>query len=234
MPTWLAVAKGPAFCLALVVLVLALLRLGLLSTWGMVTAIRRAADRRIPYVQIGKMTLSWLFPIRRLHRTRPVFSYASFILHLGIIFAGLFLSNHISILRANVGVTWLSIYRPILDGLTVVAIFAGTYLLLFRIYVASARSLSQTMDYILLLLILSIFISGYMAGRAWNPIPYDSLMLLHTINGIVLLILMPFTKIAHCVLYPLIRLGSEIAWHLAPQGGSDVIKTLYGSQGRKI
>jgi hypothetical protein len=36
------------------------------------------------------------------------------------------------------------------------------------------------------------------------------------------------------VLYPLIRLGSEIAWHLAPQGGSDVIKTLYGSQGRKI
>jgi nitrate reductase gamma subunit len=234
MPTWLEVAKGPPFRLALVVLVLGLLRLGLLSTWGMVTAIRRAADRRIPYIQIGKTTLSWLFPIRRLHRTRPVFSYASFVLHLGIIFAGLFLSNHISIFQANVGVTWLSIYRPILDGLTVAAIVAGAYLLLFRIYVASARSLSQAMDYILLLLILSIFISGYVAGRAWNPIPYDSLMLLHTINGIVLLILMPFTKIAHCVLYPLIRLGSEIAWHLAPHGGSDVIKTLYGSEGRKI
>jgi nitrate reductase gamma subunit len=234
MPTWLAVAKGAAFRLALLVLVLGLLRLVLLSAWGMITAIRRAADRSIPYVRIGKTTLSWLFPIRRLHRTRPVFSYSSFLLHLGIIFTGLFLSNHISILQANVGVSWPTIYRPILDGLTVAAIVASAYLLLFRIYADSARSLSQAMDYILLLLILSIFISGYMAGRAWNPIPYDGLMLFHTINGIVLLILIPFTKIAHCVLYPLIRLSSEIAWHLAPQGGSDVIKTLYGSQGRKI
>jgi hypothetical protein len=29
-------------------------------------------------------------------------------------------------------------------------------------------------------------------------------------------------------------LGSEIAWHLTPQGGSDVVKTLYGPEGRKI
>ena len=59
-------------------------------------------------------------------------------------------------------------------------------------------------------------------------------MLIHVLCGDAILLLIPFTKLSHCVLYPLIRLGSEIAWHLAPQGGSDVIKTLYGSQGRKI
>jgi hypothetical protein len=155
-------------------------------------------------------------------------------LHLGIIFAGLFLSNHIAILRANTGIAWPTIYRPILDGLTLMAIVAGAYLLLYRIYVWGSRSMSKALDYVLLLLILNIFVSGYVAGRVWNPIPYDTLMLFHTLNGVVLLILIPFTKIAHCVLYPLIRLGSEIAWHLTPQGGSDVIKTLYGPEERKI
>lgn len=234
MPTWLALAKGPVFRFTLVILVLGLARLVILSIWGMVAAIRRAGDRNLPYAQIIKETVSWLFPIHRLHRTRPVFSYASFILHLGIIFAGLFLSNHIAILEFNVGVSWPALYRPLLDGLTLAAIVAGGYLLLFRIYIRSARSLSKAIDYALLLLILSIFVSGYVAGRTWNPIPYDSLMLFHTTNGVVLLILIPFTKIAHCVLYPLVRLGSEIAWHLTPQGGSDVVKTLYGPEGRKI
>jgi hypothetical protein len=234
MPTWLEIAKGPIFRITLVVLVLGLARLVILSVWGMMAAIRRAGDRSVPYTQIIKETLSWLFPIHRLHRTRPVFSYASFVLHLGIIFAGLFLSNHIAILRANTGITWPAIYRPILDGLALVAIVAGSYLLLYRIYVRGSRSLSKALDYILLWLILNIFVSGYVAGRVWNPIPYDTLMLFHTLNGVVLLLLIPFTKIAHCVLYPLIRLGSEIAWHLTPQGGSDVVKTLYGPEERKI
>jgi nitrate reductase gamma subunit len=234
VPTWLQIAKGPVFRFSLVILVLGLIRLVILSVGGMVAAIHRAGDHRVPYAQVIKETLSWLFPIHHLHRTRPVFSYASFALHLGIIFAGLFLSNHIAILQFHVGIAWPAIYRPILDGLTLTAIVGGTYLILFRIYVRGSRSLSRAMDYILLLLILNIFISGYLAGRLWNPIPYDSLMLFHTLNGVVLLILIPFTKIAHCVLYPLIRLSSEIAWHLTPQGGTDAIKTLYGPEGRKI
>lgn len=234
MPTWLEIAKGPMFRFTLVILVLGLARLVILSLWGMLVAIRRAGDRNISYTQIVKETLSWLVPIHRLHRTRPIFSYASFVLHLGIIFAGLFLSNHIAILASNLAISWPAIYRPVLDILTLAAIVAGMYLLLFRIYVRNSRFMSNVMDYVLLLLILNIFVSGYVAGRAWNPIPYDTLMLFHTLNGVVLLLLIPFTKIAHCVLYPLIRLASEIAWHLTPQGGSDVVRTLHGPEGRKI
>jgi nitrate reductase gamma subunit len=234
MPTWLQMANGPLFRFALVILALGLARLVILSVWGMIGAVRRAGDRRVPYAHIVKETLSWLFPIRRLHTTRPVFSYAAFTMHLGILFTGLFLGNHLALLELNLGITWPAIYRPILDALTLAAIVAGIYLLLSRIYIRNSRALSAAMDYILLLLILNIFISGYVAGRAWNPIPYDTLMLFHTLNGMVLLVLIPFTKIAHCVLYPLIRLGSELAWHLTPQGGSDVVQTLYGPEGRKI
>jgi hypothetical protein len=90
------------------------------------------------------------------------------------------------------------------------------------------------MDYILLLLLLGIFVSGYIAGRPGSPIPYNSLMLFHTLSGIVLIAIIPFTKIAHCILYPLLKLAAEVAWHLTPQGGADVIKTLYGPEGRKL
>jgi hypothetical protein len=76
--------------------------------------------------------------------------------------------------------------------------------------------------------------SGFIAGRAWNPIPYDGLMLFHTLNGIGLLLLIPFTKIAHCVLFPLIRLGTEVAWHFVPESGSKSVQTIHGPQGRKI
>ncbi len=234
MPTWLEIAKGPMFRFTLVILVLGLARLVILSLLGMLIALRRAGDRSISYTQIVKETLSWLVPVHRLHRTRPIFSYASFVLHLGIIFAGLFLGNHIAILESNLAISWPAIYRPILDMLTLAVIVAGMYLLLFRIYIRNSRYMSNAMDYVLLLLILNIFVSGYVAGSAWNPIPYDTLMLFHTLNGVVLLLLIPFTKIAHCVLYPLIRMASEIAWHLTPQGGSDVVRTLHGPEGRKI
>jgi nitrate reductase gamma subunit len=234
MPTWLQLAIGPLFRFTLAVLVLGLARLVVLSVWGMIGAVRQAGDRRIPYARVVRETLSWLFPIRRLHTTRPVFSYAAFTMHLGVVFAGLFLSNHLALLESNLGITWPAIYRPILDGLTLAAILGGLIILLSRIYIRNSRALSAAMDYILLLLILALLVSGYVAGRAWNPVPYDTLMLFHTLNGMALLLLIPFTKIAHCVLYPLIRFGSELAWHLPPQGGSDVVQTLHGPEGRKI
>jgi hypothetical protein len=50
----------------------------------------------------------------------------------------------------------------------------------------------------------------------------------------LMLVVVPFSKISHCVLYPLIRLATEIAWHFVPQGGAEVVKTLHGPQGRRI
>ena len=234
MPTWMTLAKGPAFLFVLTVLALGLLRLILLTTWDIIVAIHRAGDRYLPYRQIALQTVSWLLPFNRLHRNRAGYSIASFSLHVGILSVSLFLRNHLDILEANIGLSWVAISKPILDVLTLVGIFGISALLLYRLYVTGSRHLSRTADYLLLLILLNIFLSGFLAGSPWNPIPYDGLMLFHTMNGMVLVLLVPFTKIAHCVLFPLIRLGTEVAWHFTPQGGSDTVKTLHGPQGRKI
>lgn len=234
MPLWMTLAKGPAFLFVLTVLVLGLLRLIVLTTWDILTAIRRAGDRRLPYRQIALQTVSWLLPFNRLHRNRAGYSLASFSLHVGILVVTLFLRNHLDILQANIGLSWMAITKPILDILTLVGILGISALLLFRLYIYGSRQLSKTADYLLLLLLLNIFLSGFLAGRPWNPIPYNGLMLFHTLNGMALALLTPFTKIAHCVLFPLIRLGTEVAWHFTPQGGSKTVRTLHGPQGRKI
>ena len=233
MSAWLHIAEGPWFFIVFTLLVLGLSRQLILAIWEMTTALRRAGDRRLPYGQIARETLSWLIPIGRLHRNRPVYSLATFSLHIGILLVGLFLEPHVAIFAANLGLTWPAIPRPLLDTLTVLGIVALTYLTLYRFYVRQARALSRAADFGVLLLLLAIFASGFMAGRSWNPIPYDTLMLLHTLAGLLLVGMTPFTKIAHCVLFPLIRLGSEIAWHLTPAGGRDVAQTLYGASEEK-
>ncbi len=234
MPTWLTLAKGPAFLFVLAVFALGLLRLIVLTVWDILAAVHRAGNRRMPYRQILRQTLSWLLPVNHLHRARPAYSFASFGLHVSILLVGLFLRNHLDILQANIGFAWWSISKPILDVLTLIGIAGAAFLLLSRIYVMSSQRLSRTSDYLLLLLLLNILVSGYLAGRDWNPIPYDELMLFHVLNGMALLLVAPFSKIAHCVLFPFIRLGAEVAWHLTPRGGSEVIQTLHGPQGRKI
>lgn len=234
MPTWLMLAKGPTFLFTATLVTLALLRLVLLTVWDMVTAIRRAGDRRLPIRQIVIQTFSWLFPFNRLHRNRAVYSFASFGLHVGILIVSLFLRNHLDILKDNIGIAWFSISKPVLDALTLISIIGVSLLLLFRLYVPASRRLSRTADYVLLLLILNIFLSGYIAGQPWNPIPYNGLMLFHTLNGMALLLVTPFTKIAHCVLFPLIRLSTEIAWHFVPQGSNKAVQALYGPEGRKV
>ncbi len=234
MPTWLILSRGPVFFFTLIVFALGLLRLIGLTIWDILAAVRRAGDRRIPYRQILRQTLSWFIPINRLHRAKPASSYASFASHISILLVSLFLRNHLDILQANIGFAWWAISKPILDVLTLIGIIGISVLLLSRIYVITLRHLSKVSDYLLLILLLDIFVSGYLAGRDWNPIPYDGLMLFHVLNGIALLLVTPFTKIAHCVLFPLVRFGSEVAWHFVPQAGSKTVEAIYGAQGRKI
>ena len=234
MPTWMLLAKGPIFLFVLTVLLLGLLRLMILTAWDIIAAIRRAGDRRIPYRQIALQTFLWLLPFNKLHRNRAGYSIASISLHAGILIVSLFLRNHLDILQNNIGISWMAIAKPALDILTLVGILGIVFLLLYRLYIKNSRRLSRAADYLLLLLLLNIFVSGYLAGRARNPIPYDGLMLFHTLNGMTLLLLIPFTKIAHCVLFPLIRLGTEVAWHFVPQNGRKPVQALNEPQGRNI
>jgi nitrate reductase gamma subunit len=225
--------KGPLLTFVVIILVLGLIRHVVLSVWVLIEAVRRAGDRNIPYVRVLLNTATWMFPVTRLHRVLPVFSYASFLFHVGLIVGVIFLREHID-LFAPLGLSWPAIPRPYVDWLALLA-FAGLLILLgYRIYVRQSREESEFADYGILVLLIVTVGMGYLGGQSWNFIPYNLTMVIHVSAGSAILVLIPFTKLAHCVLYPLVRFSSEIGWHFTQEGGYDVVHTLYGAEGRKI
>ena len=233
MEELLALLKGPLLTFVVVILVLGLIRQVVLSVWVLIEATRRAGDRNIPYARVLRNIAIWVFPVTRLHRSLPVFSYASFFFHLGVISSAVFLREHID-LFGPLGLSWPSIPRPYVDWLALLAFVGLTILLGYRIYVRQSRAVSGFADYVILVLLIVTVGMGYLAGQSWNVIPYDVTMVFHIAAGLAILVLIPFTKLAHCALYPLVRLSSEIGWHFTQEGGHDVVKTLYGPEGRKI
>lgn len=233
MEELLAFLTGPLLTFVVVVFFLGLLRLVVLSLWALIEATRRAGDRNIPYARVLRNVATWVFPVTRLHRSLPVFSYASFFFHLGVILSAVFLREHID-LFGHLGLNWPSIPRPYVDWLALLAFVGLTILLGYRIYVRQSRAVSGFTDYAILVLLIVTVGMGYLAGQTWNFIPYNVTMVFHIAAGSAILVLFPFTKLAHCALYPLVRLSSEIGWHFTREGGYDVVKTLYGPEGRKI
>lgn len=234
MDAFTAFARGPLFKLSFSIMVLGLLRIAVLSIWGMAGAVRRAGDKNVPYAKLFSETLGWLVPLRNLFSSRKVFSLVSFAFHLGAVFVPLFLLDHILLWKSGLGLHWPNIGKGLADALTLLTLCTGLVLLLNRILHPETRFLSGVLDYVILLTILGIFCSGFIASRPYNPVPYRTAMLVHVLCGDLLFLLFPFTKLAHCMLYPLLRLAGNIAWRFPPRAGEAVNKTLYGEEIRKI
>jgi hypothetical protein len=71
------------------------------------------------------------------------------------------------------------------------------------------------------------FVTGYICSNALiGPKAYQSMMLVHVYSADLILILIPFTKIAHCVLMPLSQLVTAVSWKFVPGAGAKVAATL--------
>ena len=55
-------------------------------------------------------------------------------------------------------------------------------------------------------------------------------MLVHTLSGNLMLLLMPFTKLAHAVLFPFERVSSEVFWRFPAGAGDRVADALHGKE----
>ncbi len=224
----LAYAQGPIFRLCFIIMVLGFFQHIVFAVWGIIQMIFRARDRDNAYGKMILRVISWMFPIHRLHRNQPLTSYSSFIFHVGLIIVPLFLLDHINLWRSGIGFGWPGLSKSIADILTLTALASGAVLLGLRIFTLTTRQVSSFMDYFLLVLLLLIFSTGYIASRPYNPVPYATTMFFHAMAGNILMILAPFSKITHCILYPFVRVTSELAWKFPPEAGRDVEIQVHG------
>ena len=89
------------------------------------------------------------------------------------------------------------------------------------------RALSRGQDFAWPLLLVVPFVTGYLCSNAaLGPQTYRASMLLHVYSADLILLLMPFTKIAHCVLAPFSQAIGALGWKLSPGAGDRVAATL--------
>jgi nitrate reductase gamma subunit len=224
---WIEFGRGPLFRMAFALMILGLLRILINTALGILGALRRNPDRIVAWREVVRQTVAWLFPVGRLWRKRPVYSSVSLLFHCGLLVVPFFLAAHVLLWERSVSVAWPPIPQVLADWLTLLTIVTGAALFLGRLLSANARALSRRQDYLWPLLLVVPFATGYICSNALiGPKTYQSLMLIHVYSADLILLMIPFTKIAHCVLAPLSQLVSAVAWKFVPGAGDRVAATL--------
>jgi len=229
---WLELGRGPLFRLAFALMVLGLGRIVVLTLAGALEAWRRSPDRMVDWRQVVRRTAEWLIPVNRLWRRRPLYSTISLAFHIGLLAVPPFLAAHILLWERSTGLSWAALPQAAADGLTLAVIVSALLLVTGRLAGSTARAISRRQDYLWPLLLATPFASGYACSNLrLGPASYQALMLVHVYSGDLVMALIPFTKIAHCVLAPLSQLVTALAWKFPVGAGDRVAATLgYGDR----
>ncbi len=142
----------------------------------------------------------WLLPFgTKGWRSQPAMAVLFFIFHFGVIFTPIFLTAHIMMLNESWGISWVSIPDSVADIFTIVVIITFVFLVLRRILLAEVRILTNFSDYLVLIIAVAPFLTGFMAFHQYSN--YEFWMMAHIITGELLLIAIPLTKLSHALFF---------------------------------
>jgi len=196
---WYDLARGPLAWAAFIIFIggtlYKLVRLYLLS---------RQKDK----VVYNHWSLSWglrsilhfLLPLNRSVTNRPIFSALAYVFHIFLLVVPIFLLAHAVLWWESWGISLPYLNETITDYMTVVVIVTGLLLLVRRFVDPTVRLLTTPTDLGLLIATLASFITGFLAYHQWL-LNYDTMLLLHLLSAETVLILIPFTKLSHFVLF---------------------------------
>ncbi len=142
----------------------------------------------------------WLLPWATLGwRTNPFTTAFFFLFHIGAVLLPLFLLAHAVMFERLFGIFLPSLPHLLADTLTIVSILALACMALRRLLLPYARALTTGEDWLAIILVALPLITGAMTHFGWGD--YDLWLILHIISGEAFLIVAPFTKLAHIILF---------------------------------
>ena len=227
MDALLDFVRGPLFRLCFAVMFLGLTRIIFLDIWAAYKAYKKTGDKKMPWKLIISRTWEWIFPVKRLSNNFQIYSVLSILFHVGLILVPIFLFAHIQLWKESVGISWPALPYSWAFWLTISTIAFAASLFIGRLVLKQARALSRKQDYLWLILLLIPFVTGFVcANLNIRPQGYQFFMLVHILSGELIFILIPFSKIAHCVLSPLSQVVSTLAWKFPPETDDNICTTL--------
>jgi nitrate reductase gamma subunit len=147
-----------------------------------------------------------------LWKTDRALTIVTSVFHVCLIAAPLFLLGHNILLNQSWGLSLFSLPESFSDVLTLVVLIGGAYFLGRRLFLARVRAISSIYDYIVLLIAVAPFLTGFLAYHQW--LDYRTVIFLHILSGELMLITIPFTKLGHMLFFFLYRffIGSEYSF----------------------
>lgn len=147
-----------------------------------------------------KSILRWLIPFGSTSmRQQPVFSAMVFIFHITLLAVPLFLNAHNILWDESWGIGLLSLPNSLIDAMTIVLLITIVFFVVRRLVRSEVRIITGAWDYALLGLTALPFLTGFLAYHQIGP--YETMMILHLLTAHLILILIPFTKLAHMILF---------------------------------
>lgn len=233
MESVLEFAKGPLFATTFAFMVFGLARQVFLQATQVTECVMRLSSRRFNIRRNARDMLVWMAPVRRIYGHLPLIGASSFLFHVGLLIVPLLLVSHVAMWGSAIGLTWPAIPMLLADVLTLTTIASGLVLLGARVFNRDATHLSEPIDYFILLALMAPFVTGYMALHPWaNPVSYSAMLLLHVLSSELVFVLIPTTKLSHCVLFPFNRFSSDVFWNLPSGSGERVAHELHGEGAR--
>ena len=147
-----------------------------------------------------KSILYWLLPWGSASmRQQPLFSLMVFLFHITLLAVPLLLDAHNILWEEAFGISLWSLPDKWADTMSVILMVSILFLIARRIVRSEVRILTSAWDYALLGLTALPFLTGFLAYHQIGS--YETLMILHIITGEILLVLIPFTKLGHMILF---------------------------------
>jgi nitrate reductase gamma subunit len=147
----------------------------------------------------------WLLPLNRDVAKNPVFTILGYVFHICLIVVPIWFSGHISLWEeSRFEWAWTPIPDRLADWMTLIFLAIALFFLLRRIISADIRLLSTFSDYLLIVVVALPFLTGYFLTHGTvDTIGFlgDNIQVIHMLSGEVMLILIPFTKLSHFVLF---------------------------------
>jgi len=147
-----------------------------------------------------------------LWKTDPLVTIVTSVFHVFLIGVPIFLLGHNLLLDQSWGLRLWSLPESMTDVFTLVVLICLAFFLARRLFLARVRAITTLYDYVILLIAVAPFLTGYFAYHQWFH--YETVMTIHILAGEVMLITIPFTKLGHMLFFFLYRffIGNEYSF----------------------
>ena len=156
----------------------------------------------------------WMLPLNKDVAKNPVFTILAYIFHVCLIVVPIWLSGHITLWEeSRFEWSWTPMPDGLADWMTLTSLAIALFFLLRRIISADIRLISTFSDYFLLIVTALPFLTGYfLTHGTLDHIAFlgDNMQIIHMLSGELMLILIPFTKLSHFILFFFSRGASGI------------------------